>query len=49
MCNFVYCVSNKTSILLFKTRLGAEKYVASFPASIAGGFFIYPMEVFDVD
>lgn len=43
----VWAVSNKTSVLLFKTEADADKYICSFPGSVAGGLSKTMMPVFE--
>lgn len=41
----VWIVSNKTSLYIFSTKQVADAFVASFPASVGGGFGVYAVPV----
>jgi len=44
--SYVYAVSNKSHIVLFKTLEAAQKYLAQFPPSVSGGMTIQATAVF---
>jgi len=43
----VWAVANKVSVMLFKTEKDADKYIYSFPPSVAGGMSKTLMPVFE--
>jgi hypothetical protein len=44
---YVWAAENKTSVALFSTEEGAQRYVSSFPASVGGGITISKLAVLE--
>ena len=44
---YIYVINNNSRIILFKSMESAQRYLASFPPSVAGGMTIRATAVFD--